>query len=118
MIDLDGLEMYVSSTAANGVVGSATRLLFTHRGNHVVARYSGGSIERGWLAGRLQDSRLTFRYIQRESGNEIHRGRSVCQVERLNDGRTRIVEHFTWITRDGSGTNVFDEWKPTSESRP
>jgi hypothetical protein len=109
MIDLDGLEMYVSSTATNGVVGSETRLRFTQRGNRVVARYSGGRIERGWLAGRLQDSELVCRYVQRESGDELHSGRSVCQVERLNDGRTRIVEHFRWSTRSGSGTNVFDE---------
>jgi hypothetical protein len=32
MIDLDGLEMCVSSTATNGVVGSDTRLRFTQRG--------------------------------------------------------------------------------------
>jgi hypothetical protein len=30
-------------------------------------------------------------------------------VERLTDGRTRIVEHFTWGSRAGSGTNLFDE---------
>jgi hypothetical protein len=30
-------------------------------------------------------------------------------VDRTADGRIRIVEHFTWSTRAGSGTNVFDE---------
>ena len=109
MIDLDGLEMCVSSTATNGVVGSDTRLRLTQRGHRVVARYSGGRVERGWLVGRLQDSELVCRYVQRESGDEIHGGRSVCQVERLSDERTRIVEHFRWSTRNGSGTNVFDE---------
>jgi hypothetical protein len=52
---------------------------------------------------------LECRYAQREESGAIHRGRSVCQVEQLATGRIRIVELFTWITRSGSGTNVFDE---------
>lgn len=109
MINLDGFEMHVTSTAANGVVGSETRLHFVQRGNRVIARYSGGAVARGWLVGRVTDSELVFRYAQREGSGAIHGGRSVCQVERLSNGRTRITEHFTWKTRTGSGTNVFDE---------
>ena len=109
LINLDGLEMRVSSTAANGVVGSGTRLHFVQRGDRVAARYSGGAVARGWLAGRVTGSELVFRYAQREQSGAIHGGRSVCQVERLGNGRTRIVEHFTWRTRSGSGINVFDE---------
>ena len=55
MINLDGMEMFVSSTAAHGVVGSDTRLRFTQREHRVVARYSGGRVERGWLAGRMRE---------------------------------------------------------------
>jgi hypothetical protein len=113
MINLDGLRMFASSTATTGVVGADTRLLFSQRGNRVVARYSGGHVARGWLIGRWREDQLIFRYAQREVANEIHGGRSVCDVERLDDGRTRIVEHFTWTTRVGSGTNVFDELPQT-----
>jgi hypothetical protein len=109
MINLDGLEMHVSRTATSGVVGSDTRLHFAQKGNRVVARYSGGAVARGWLVGRLSGSELVFRYAQREQSGAIHGGRSVCRVERLSNGRTRIIEHFTWSTRSGSGTNVFDE---------
>lgn len=109
MINLDGLQMFVSSTAANGVVGSDTHLHFRQRGNRVFARYSGGNVERGWLVGRLAGNELTFRYAQRESANAIHGGQSVCEVQQLDNGRTRIIEHFAWSTRIGSGTNVFDE---------
>jgi hypothetical protein len=28
---------------------------------------------------------------------------------RLADGRIRIFEHFSWTSRAGSGTNVFEE---------
>jgi hypothetical protein len=62
------------------------------------------------LVGRVAGSRLTFRYAQVEAGGEVHAGRSVCEVTRSPEGRTRIVEHFEWRTRAGAGTNVFDEW--------
>ena len=109
MINLDRLTMFVSSTATNGVVGADTRLVFSQRGDRVVARYSGGHVARGWLIGRWRGDQLMCRYAQREGSSAIHGGRSVCDVQRLDDGRTRIVEHFTWTTRVGSGTNVFDE---------
>ena len=110
MIDLDGLTMFVSSTAAVGVVSDETRLQFSQRGERVFARYAGGSVTRGWLAGRWRDGRLSFRYAQRETDHGIHGGQSVCDVERLPDGRVRIIEHFAWSTRPGVGANVFDEF--------
>jgi hypothetical protein len=66
MLSLDGISMFVSSTAANGVA-------------------------------------------QREVSGAIHHGHSVGHIERRTDGGIRIVEHFTWSSRPGSGTNVFDE---------
>jgi hypothetical protein len=101
--------MHVGSTADRGVVGSDTRLEFRQKGSRVLARYRGGAIRRGCLIGRIKGSQLPFRYAQVETSGEIHGGRSVCDVERLADGRTRSHEHFTWRARSGSGTNVFDE---------
>ena len=112
MIDLDGRHMYVSSTGAAGVVGADTRLDFVQRGSRVAARYGGGRVERGWLVGALSGTGLTFRYVQRETSGHMHGGHSVCTVRRLADGRIRIMERFTWTTRTGSGTNVFDEIVP------
>ena len=109
MISLDGLRMYVSSTAADGVVDSATRLHFIQKGERVLARYRGGSVIRGWLVGRLSGSDLSFRYAQAEATGHVHGGRSVCRAERLGTGRIRIIERFTWTSRPGGGTNVFDE---------
>jgi hypothetical protein len=109
IINLDGLLMHVSATASNGVVDSETVLEFTQRGDRVVARYAGGRVERGWLAGRIAGQELHFRYAQREIGAAVHGGVSRCVVTRLPTRRVRIVEDFTWRTRDGSGTNVFDE---------
>ena len=109
MINLDGLTMFVSSTANTGVVGGETRLHFTQRGERVYARYAGGRVSRGWLFGRCIDRTLRFRYVQCEDGPAIHAGESVCDIERLSNGRVRVVEHFAWSTREGSGINVFDE---------
>jgi len=108
-MNLNGLRMYVSATAERGVVGSDTTIVFMQRGNRVFARYSGGAVTRGCLAGRLNGEELVCRYVQRESSGEMHAGRSVCDVVRTSTGAIRIIEHFRWTTRDGAGTNVFDQ---------
>jgi hypothetical protein len=107
--NLDGLTMFVSSTADNGIVNGDTRLVFTQRGTRVGARYSGGHIARGLLVGQWADDTLHFRYQQLEDGCAIHAGHSVCSVQELPDGRLQLVEHFVWSTRAGSGVNVFEE---------
>ena len=109
MLNLDGLTFFVSATADNGVVSSDTRLRFSQHGSRVYATYSGGDVSRGWLVGGWVGERLEFRYAQRERDSNIHGGRSSCDVQRCSDGRVRIVEHFAWTTRSGSGTNVFDQ---------
>ena len=114
MRNLDGRTMFVSTTAADGVVSAETRLHFAQRGRRVVARYAGGRVLRGWLVGRWDGDILRFRYAQREESSTIHGGQSVCVVEERADGRLRLIEHFTWSTRSGSGANVFDELPPPS----
>jgi len=108
-MNLDGLVMHVTSTAERGVVGSDTRLYLRQDGSRVVGRYAGGAVVRGLLVGRVAGSELVFRYAQVEASGEIHGGSSVCEVLRQAGDRTRILEHFTWRTRSGAGTNVFDE---------
>ena len=108
-MNLDRVVMHVSSTADQGVVGPGTRLRFMQKGSRVMGRYNGGAVSRGCLVGTLSGSQLVFRYVQVEASGEIHGGHSVCEVERRTDRRIRIVEHFAWRTRPGSGINVFEE---------
>lgn len=108
-MNLDHTLFRVSSTADCGVVSSETRLALVQRGSKVLGRYRGGNILRGYLVGTLTGSVLRFRYAQRELAGQIHAGRSVCELERLSNGRLRLHEHFTWKTRPGSGTNTFDQ---------
>jgi hypothetical protein len=108
-VSLDGVTMFVSSTADNGVVDAQTRIAFRQRGPKIVGRYEGGRIRRGVLVGAVSGTIVTFRYLQVEASGEIHGGRSTGEIARMPDGRLRIFERFSWTTRDGSGTNVFDE---------
>jgi hypothetical protein len=108
-INLDGVVMYVSSTDDRGVVDAKTRLYFAQKGSRVFARYGGGSVTRGCLVGTLSESELVFRYTQLEDSGQIHGGRSICEVQRTAQTGLRVIEHFTWSTRSGSGINLFDE---------
>jgi hypothetical protein len=107
--NLDGLTMFVSSTAENGVVSRETHLHFVQRGGRVAGRYAGGRVVRGWLVGQWAGEALHFRYAQCEDGPTIHAGHSECRVRELPDGRLQLIEQFAWDTRPGSGVNVFDE---------
>ena len=108
-MSLDGLVLHVTSTAEQGVVGSDTRLYLSQKGSGILGRYAGGAVVRGCLVGRVAGSELVFRYAQVEASGAIHAGSSVCELLRRDDGRARILEHFTWRTRPGTGTNVFEE---------
>ena len=108
-INLDGMVMYVTSTDDRGVVDAKTRLYFAQKGSRVFARYRGGSVTRGCLVGTISGSELVFRYTQLEDSGQIHGGRSICEVRRTTQPGLRVIEHFTWSTRSGSGTNIFDQ---------
>jgi hypothetical protein len=112
-ISLDGVTMAVSVTADEGVVGAGTRIRFVQRGSRVLGRYSGGRILRGFLVGELAGAALTFRFAQVETTQDgrsaLHAGHSRCEVCRSSRGTIRVIERFSWTTRTGVGTNVFDE---------
>lgn len=99
--------MYVSSTDDCGVVDAKTRLHFVQKGTRVFARYAGGRVKRGCIVGTISESELVFRYTQLEDSGQIHGGRSVCEVQCSQEDGLRVIEHFTWSTRRGGGTNVF-----------
>ena len=114
---LDGLHMRVAATADAGEVGGDTLFAFAQEGSTVSARYAGGNVKLGYLVGTLTaPATLEFRYAQVGAGGRIDSGHSTCDVSRDADGRTRLREHFTWDTREGSGTNVLEDVRPLSRS--
>jgi hypothetical protein len=108
-IDLDGLRMNAVETDANGVIDRDTVFQFHQDGDKVHAEYAGGSIERGYLVGRLTRTVLEFRYCQLEASGTLGGGASTCEVERDESSRVRIVENFAWESRPGGGRNVLRE---------
>ena len=107
--DFNGIRMRTASTATSGVVSGDTILVFEQTGDVVSARYRGGAIIDGYLIGRLEGATLKFRYVQADTGGNLDAGVSTGMIERIGDGRLRLTEHFQWLTRPESGTNVFEE---------
>jgi len=108
-ISLNGVKMHVTTTAAEGVVNADTIFTFSQDGPVVTARYAGGKVLAGSLVGVMSAGRLEFQYAQMDLDHRLDGGRSTCEVSRGADGRLRLLEHFEWASREGSGTNVFEE---------
>jgi hypothetical protein len=106
---LDGIRMGVVSTDSKCEVGSETLFSFFQEGSLVSAQYSGGNIRLGYLIGTISGGQLFFRFVQVDPEGRIDGGSSICEFEVLADGRLLMREHFPSDSRDGSGTNVFEE---------
>lgn len=109
MRPLDGVRMNVTQTAAVGVVNAETIFEFSQSGDMVEARYSGGGIVVGRLIGKRTTDQIEFRYIQLTDSGVLDSGQSRCDLEVMEDGRLRLIEHFKWASREGGGVNVFEE---------
>jgi hypothetical protein len=108
-ISLDGVQMRVASTGAGGEVNTETLFTFVQDGSVVSARYAGGKVRLGYLVGTMSAGGLHFRYAQLDNEGRLDGGYSTCEISQMSDGRIRLVEHFRWDSREGSGTNVFEE---------
>lgn len=91
------------------MVSTSTILTLEENGRFVCGRYSGGTVVHGYLIGIRHAAELHFRYVQGDLSGSIDAGASRAQVEEDPQGRVRIVEHYEWATREGSGTNIFEE---------
>jgi hypothetical protein len=110
------MHMTTATPDAGGAVSAATAFVFEQLDGVVSARYRGGAIVDGYLIGHLAGASLHFRYVQADGNGRLDAGVSDGTIERLADGRLRLVERFKWITRPGGGTNVFEEVRPEAVS--
>lgn len=106
---LDGVRMTVAESEAQSVVNASTVFTFEQRGNVVSARYRGGEVVDGYLIGHLEGWLLHFRYVQADRSGRLDSGVSEGVLDRLADGRLRLIEHYQWLTRPERGTNTFEE---------
>ncbi|MEO9966339.1 MAG: hypothetical protein ABJF11_11155 [Reichenbachiella sp.] len=107
MINLHGALMNVTETATNGVVNQDTIFTFVQKNEIVSARYEGGRVIKGFLAGRLVNNTLTFKYAQEHDDGHVTGGESICSVSVDSIGKRHLIENFTWD--QGQGKNVFQE---------
>ena len=107
--NLDGVRMNVVKTASTGVVNAETIFDFQQKGHVVTAVYRGGAVIEGRLVGMVDGPQLTFRYCQAEKSGALDGGVSECELQRMVDGRIRIVERFQWESRKAAGENIFEE---------
>ena len=108
-ISLNGVRMCVVSTAEGGEVNTETLFEFAQDGSVVSARYAGGKVRLGHLVGTMSAEGLRFRYAQVDNSGRLDGGYSTCEIGRMAEGRIQLVEHFKWESREGSGTNIFEE---------
>ena len=106
--------MRVVSTAEGGEVNAETRIEFSQDGSVVSARYVGGRVRLGYLVGTISAEGVNFRYAQVDNDGRLDGGYSICELSRMADGRIRLLEHFKWDSRVGSGTNIFEEIEANS----
>ena len=109
LISLDGIKMRVVKTAEGGEVNADTLFEFSQDGPLVSARYAGGKVRLGYLVGWLSQQSLRFRYSQVDHEGRLDGGSSTCEIGRTDIGKLRLIEHFEWASREGSGTNIFEE---------
>jgi hypothetical protein len=109
MTSLQGRRFRVASTSAGSVVSASTILTLEEDGPFVCGRYSGGTVVHGYLIGIRRGAELHFRYVQGDLSGSIDAGVSRALIEVDAQGLVRITEHYEWATREGSGTNIFEE---------
>lgn len=107
-VSLDGRTL-AAVTNEQGEVSGETRFHFEQNGERIRARYSGGEIVDGQLFGTFDGHQWNVRYVQMNEDNETSTGHSIGVVERLDDGRVRVVDEWEWESKAGSGETVLEE---------
>jgi hypothetical protein len=111
-MEIDGRRLHVVESNSGSVVSRDTVLTLRRNDTVIEGSYAGGAILAGFLVGFILDgdpSRFDFRYVQADSSGNLDSGMSTAVLEELRDGRLRMIERYHWITRDGSGINIFEE---------
>jgi RimJ/RimL family protein N-acetyltransferase len=103
--DLHGIT-FVVDQVLEGDDRTETGLVFKflQEGRRALARYAGGDIHEGELAGILTDDVIRYHYVHeadRSDGTEVVTGRGTARVQRRQDGRLEVVNDWA----DDSGQN-------------
>jgi hypothetical protein len=78
------------------------------------ASYGGGGVRLGFLVGTRRGPALDFRYAHVTDQGDTATGHCTSSIERLDDGRLRMQETWSWDSKPGSGQSVIEELPPRS----
>jgi hypothetical protein len=109
VLSLDGICMRPAAATGYSEIDRETLFCFSQQGRLVSARYSGGAARLGFLLGTLSEDQLTWRYVQADQGGRLDSGHALCELLRLPGGRIQLTEHFSWDSREGSGSNLLEQ---------
>ena len=109
---LDGRVFRAVENDDGEVSAGETLFHYSQQAELVHARYEGGGIRLGFLVGTRAGDRLEFRYAHVNASGDTATGRCTTTIEQAADGRLRLLESWSWDSRDGSGTSVVEEVGP------
>lgn len=105
---LDG-RVFAAVEVSEGEVSSETTFHYTEAADMVSATYAGGSIRCGFLVGTRAGDVLDFRYAQLHVDGTTASGHCRTAVEELPDERLRLLETWSWESREGSGRSILEQ---------
>jgi len=99
------------SNTSNGEVGDNTVFYYHQSDNIIWAEYHGGSIIKGFLIGKVDETGiLDFAYQHINIENEIKIGKCVSTPTILSDGRIQLSEKWQWLNGgNSSGESIIEE---------
>ncbi len=95
----------------NGEVSSATIFRYFQEDNVLWAEYSGGSIVKGNIIGKVSpDGQIEMRYQHLSQDDSFKTGICHSKPEITEAGRIRLHEHWQWTSGDLSkGHSIIEE---------
>jgi catechol 2,3-dioxygenase-like lactoylglutathione lyase family enzyme len=98
-----------TTQAAGGDVTADTVFSYGQDGDLIWARYAGGAVRLGHLAGTRRADTLDFRYAHVTVAGETASGHCRSTIGSLADGRLSLHERWEWDSQPGSGASVLEE---------
>lgn len=97
--DLHGLTFTVEEVLEGPSRTTEEQLFkFLQEGRRALARYAGGEVTEGELAGVVVDDVLTYRFVHdvdTERGHQVIAGSGRARIQRRQDGRLEVVNDWT-----------------------
>lgn len=111
MINLNNKVFITVENSTYGDTNNQTFFHYLQKGNKVSAKYFGGPIKTGFLSGIIDSNgELDMQYHHVNSKNELLTGVCHSQIQKMIDGKIRIIENWSWTSRTfAKGQSILEE---------